>query len=311
MAGEPQGLFRKEALDQLQAGARAGLLRISPAWTRWTYWLVVLVVAASLAYSFFGTVDEYASGPALIRAEGRRELTALAAGTVAVVEVRPGQRVTSGQLLVRFNDAEEQAEHARLEREFELQLIKTLRDPADQVARQALTALRAQKELAQARLDERGARAPSNGVVSDIRIRQGQHLAAGDVILTLVQPDSPFTAVVMLPGQYRPLLRAGMPLRLEVEGYRYSYRRLKIDQIADEVVGPTEVHRYLGSDIADAVPLAGPVVLVQARLDAPSFEADGQPVRFHDGMLAKAEVGVRSERILVALVPGLRALLRR
>ncbi|MCU1277790.1 MAG: hemolysin [bacterium] len=312
MAEAPQQLFRQEAVDELnRAGQRPSLLRIAPTWTRWTFPVVIAACAAAIGYAFIGTIDEYAIGPALIRAEGRREVTAAAAGTVASVDVRPGERVTSGRLLMRLHDASEAAEYERLAHEFELQLVKSLRDPSDQTARQSLTALRAQKELAQARLDERAIHAPQDGVVSDVRIRPGQQLNPGDVILTLVPPDATFTAIAMLPGNYRPVLRAGMQLRVELEGYRYQYRRLQIDEISDEVVGPSEVKRYLGAEIADAISLAGPVMLVQASLPTSTFDVDGKPLRYHDGMLARAEARVRSERIVFSLVPGLRALVSR
>ena len=45
----------------------------------------------------------------------------------------------------------------------------------------------------------------------------------------------------------------GMSLRLELAGYRYEYSELTIDSIDDEVVGPSEVRRYLPQEIADAV----------------------------------------------------------
>lgn len=312
MSDPARPLFRKEAVDELNRAAnRPSLLRTTPTWTRWTYFVVVGACAAAIAYSAIGTIDEYAMGPALIRAEGRREVTASAAGTVALVDVRPGERVDAGRLLLRLHDASEAAEYDRLEHEFDQQLVKSLRDPGDQAARQALTSLRAQKELAQARLDERSVRAPQDGIVSDVRIRPGQHLNPGDVILTLVPPDAAFTVIAMLPGSYRPMLHAGMPLRMELDGYRYQYRRLAIDEISDEVVGPAEVKRYLGPEIADAVSLTGPVVLVQASLPTSTFDLDGRAVRYHDGMMAKAEARVRSERILVSLVPGLRALVQR
>lgn len=305
-------LFRQQAIDELgRAGQRPSLLRIAPTWTRWTFAIVFAAFAAGVAYSLLGSIDEYAVGPALIRAEGRREVTAAAAGSVAAVEVRPGERVDAHRLLVRMYDASETAELERLEHEFELQLVKSLRDPADQTARQSLTALRTQKELAQARLDERSVVAPQDGIVSDVRIRPGQHLNPGDVILTLVPPDAPFTVIAMLPGNYRPVLHAGMPVRLELDGYRYQYRRLAIDEISDEVVGPAEVKRFLGAEIADAINVSGPVVLVQASMPTSTFEVDGRPVRYHDGMLARAEARIRSERILFSLVPGLRALVRR
>jgi membrane fusion protein (multidrug efflux system) len=307
-----EGLFRQQALDELErAGQRPSLLRIAPTWTRWSFFVVVAACGSALVYSFIGSIDEYAVGPSLIRADGRRPVTANVAGTVAAIEVRPGEPVKSGHLLVRLHDAGEVADYERLEHEFELQLMRSLRDPADQTARSSLTALRAQKELAQARLDQRSIRAPQDGSVSDVRIRPGQQLNPGDVVLTLVPHDASFTVIAMLPGHYRPVLRVGMPLRVELEGYRFQYRRVTIDEISDEVVGPAEVRRFLGADIADAVNLSGPVVLVQASLPTSTFDLDGHTVRYHDGMLAKAEARVRSERILLSLVPGLRAVVRR
>lgn len=309
MAQTPDPVFRQEAVDALnRVGQRPSLLRIAPTWTRWTFPVVVGACVAALAYCFIGTLDEYAMGPALIRADGRREVTAGVAGLVALVDVRAGEPVARGQLLVRLQDASETADLERLEHEFELQLVKSLRDPADQAARSSLTQLRTQKELAQAHLDERAIYAPNDGVVSDVRIHPGQHLSPGDVVLTLVPPDATFTVIAMLPGNYRPVLRQGMPLRLELDGYRYQYRRLVIDEISDEVVGPSEVKRYLGAEIADAVSLSGPVILVQASLPSSTFEVDGEQVRYHDGMLALAEARVRSEKIAIALLPGLRVL---
>jgi hypothetical protein len=50
------------------------------------------------------------------------------------------------------------------------------------------------------------------------------------------------------------------------------------------------------------------VVLVTARLPAETFEADREVYRYHDGMHGTAEVRIRSERIVTALVPGLKGL---
>jgi membrane fusion protein (multidrug efflux system) len=73
------------------------------------------------------------------------------------------------------------------------------------------------------------------------------------------------------------------------------------------VVGPAEARRYLGDEIADAVQFTGPVVRVEAHLNSPTFEAEGKLRRYHDGMLANAEVRTRSERVLVTLIPALKA----
>jgi membrane fusion protein (multidrug efflux system) len=305
----PTPLFREEALEHHAGrGDEGQLLRLSLGWTRWAFRALALVVTAAIVYAAVGTIHEYATGPAVVRVEDRADLTATFAGTVASVAVRPGQHVAAGEPLVQFVADEESAELARVDKEFELELIRVMRDPADLAARQSLTTLRAQKDHAAARLDQRIVHAQRAGVVSDLRIRPGQHLAAGDLILSIVGDDAPVSLVAVLPGRYRPALHPGMSLRFELDGYRYQYQELVIESVADDVVGPAEVRRYLGPDAADTVALTGPLVLVRARLPARSFSVDGKTYAFFDGLPGRADVRVRTEPILLTLVPALKGL---
>jgi multidrug efflux pump subunit AcrA (membrane-fusion protein) len=282
------------------------VLRLTPAWTRWAYWLLVAALAAGIAYGVFGTVHEYASGPAVVWMRGRLEVNSRVSGTVATIEVRPGQTVAAGAVLARFHSAPETAELVRLQRELEQELVKTLRDPGDAVARQALTALVAQKDLAAARVDELVVRAPEAGVVGDVRIRAGQRISAGEVLVTLVSSETRLSILAMLPAHYRPQLRTGMSLRFEVGGYRYAYQEMVVESVSAQIIGPGEVKRYLGQEIADTVHVEGPVVLVEARPASPRFEVDQQTLDFYHGMNGTAEARVRSESLFVALVPSLR-----
>lgn len=301
--------FRQEALDYHARQHHEGaLLRLSPSWSRWSYWLLVATVLAAAVYGAVGRVDEYASGPAVVRVEGRVDLTAQLEGTVAAVQVQPGQRVAEGQPLVRFFMAEEEAERARLQKELDLQLLKLLRDPNDASARQALSSLRAQRDQATARLEQRVVRAPRAGIVSDVHIRPGQRLAAGERIVTILPEDARLSLVALLPGRYRPMLRPGLPMRFELVGYRYEYRQVAIDSIGDEIVGPAEAKRYLGPGVADSVAVDGPVVLVRAALPAARFSSNGRWYHYFDGLHAQVDARVRSEPILFALVPALAAL---
>jgi membrane fusion protein (multidrug efflux system) len=302
------GLFRSEALQALEQsdGSSGELLHLAPGWLRVTYWLLAAAVAGSLSFAAFAFVGEYASGPSVVRVEGRTDLTATASGTVEEVLVQPGQHVATGQLLVRFNVASESAELERLTMEFDGTLVKLLRDPNDQAARQALTSLRAQKELASARVAQRSVRAPHAGIVSDLRIRRGQLLQAGDLVLSLNGQGTRFYVVAFLSGQYRPLVHPGMSLRLRLHGFPRAIELITIESVGDEVVGPAEARRYLGPDVADAVTLTGPVVLVKGRLEGTSFASDGKRFNFYDGLTGSAEARVRSQRVLSLLVPGLR-----
>jgi multidrug resistance efflux pump len=241
--------------------------------------------------------------------EGQSHLTVDSPGLVSSVEVRPGQRVQPGQTLVTFRSQEETAALERIQREFDLQLIRVLRDPSDESARQTLTSLRAERELALTRQQARTLRAPQAGVVSDLRIRPGQYVSPGESVVSIVGDGVTVSLVALLPGGYRPTLEPGRPLRVELGGFPHEYHTFTIESVGDQIVGPGEVRRFLGPEISDALQLTGPMVVVRARLPAATFKSKGRTFNYFDGMLARADARVRQERILVGLVPGLKGAL--
>jgi membrane fusion protein (multidrug efflux system) len=185
-----------------------------------------------------------------------------------------------------------------------------LRDPLDEPARQALSSLRAQRDLGTARLAQRLVRAPVAGVASDVRIRPGQHLAVGELLLSVVPQDASLSLVAFLPGHYRPMLKRGMPLRFEISGYRYEYHETAIDSVSAEIIGPAEAKRFLGPDVADTVDLREPVVLVHARLPSRDFVSGGEAFDYFDGLHVQAEARVRSEPLMLRAFPAFRELWR-
>jgi multidrug efflux pump subunit AcrA (membrane-fusion protein) len=301
------GLFRKEALEaHLGVQGQGDVLRIVPRWAGWTFGLLVGAVIFAIVWSLVGTVDEYASGVGIVRVQGRHELTARLPGTVSAVEVQPGQRVRSGQVLARFHGDE--AELERLSREHDLQLVKVLDDPTNPSARARLAELRSAREAARAQREERLIVAPVDGIVSDVRIQPGKLIEAGATVVSLVPDDARFEVVAVLPGNYRPRLRPGMPLRLQMAGYTSSGAEVPIETIGDQVVGPAEIRRFLPQELADTFAIQGPVVLVTATLQAPTFEADGKTYEYFDGMQGVAEARVESSSVLLTLVPGLKGI---
>ena len=307
MEGKPS-IFRKEALEYYQHFRRqeGDVLLLAPGWTRWTYWVLASMLLVGVLVCAVGTVTEYATGAALVRVEQRTDVTAPNSGVVATVEVQPGQRVTAGQTLVTLQSEEERHSLDRTQHEMELLLVRYMRDLSDQAARLALTALRAEQEFAMARLQARSLRAPVAGVVGDLRIQPGQYLNAGTRVASLVEDDAPVYLLAFLPGHYRPVLRPGMPMRVELSGFHYDYRELIIESVGDQIIGPGELSRYLGPDLADAVKVEGPLVLVRARIPSRTFTTEGRVLGYFDGMPARAEVAVRAEPIFVALIPGLK-----
>jgi multidrug efflux pump subunit AcrA (membrane-fusion protein) len=306
-------LFRPEAVEASRRGARPGApLRLSPGWTAFTYRFVLLATAVGLIYATVARVGDHARGPAVVRVEGRLDLTTATGGVVLGVDVEPGETVQAGQTLVRFHTDSERQELEQLEREFEMQLVRILLHPADAVVRQSLASLRAARELVAARLRERLVLAPQAGVARNLRIRPGQLLAPGDVVLTLVdESEAAFSVVALVPGQFRPMLERGMKMRFSLEGYPQVAVPLPVEAIADEAVGPGEARRYLGRELGDTLPVEGSLVLVRARLPARTFTFDGRAYRYYDGIPGQVDIQVRTERLIVLLFPFLKAALSR
>jgi multidrug efflux pump subunit AcrA (membrane-fusion protein) len=305
-------LFRPEAFEAYQSAGKSGApLRLTSRVIDHAYWLLLLVAVVGVAYVVFARVGDYAHGPAVVRVEGRLDVTTPTGGVVVSVDVKPGDKVPAGASLVRFHSAAEERELAQLEREFELKLVRILLRPGDEVTRQSLAALRAARELAAGRLRERQVIAPQAGVVRNLRIRPGQLLASGDMVLTLADEDrAAYSVVALVPGQFRPMIRQGMPLRFELEGYPQVARTLAVEEVADEVVGPQEVRRYLGQELGDALAVQGSLVLVRARLPERTFDFEGERYLYYDGIPGRADVRVRRMRLLELIFPGLRELTR-
>ena len=304
-----QSLFRAEAIEHHAGAEQEGdVLRFERWWTRVIY--RILIAAAFVGFLFISlfNVDEYATGPAVVRVDGRRMITATTPATVEGVEVRPGQFVDVGTVLVRMYNTDEANELARATREVDLQLVRMLRDPNDVAVKTSLATLRAQRDQAKNTVDSRTVRAEVPGYVSDVRVQNGQHVNAGEVLLAVAPKGSAQVSLVsMVPADYRPMLKDGLKMRFELDGFKYEYSDLVVTDVSAEAVGPTEVMRFLGQERSDAVQLdPGAKVLVTARLPAATFTSEGQPYGYFDGLTGVAEVRVRSEPILVTLVPALR-----
>jgi len=306
-------IFRQEALEFQSRGrvAKSDVLRISPQGTNWAYWLLIGLFLASCVYVVFGRIDEYATGTGVIRETGRSIVTAITGGTIHDIAVQPGQTLEAGQPLLHFDDFQERIELERLHKDFNSQQVNRLKNPNDPIAHQQVASLRTQIETAERRLKERTLLAPRAGKVQDIRIRPSQLVNPGESLLTIVGENDSLAVIAILPGHYRPLLKKGGALQLELNGFQYAYQRATIDAVGNEVVGPNEIRRFLGQEISDSLTLQGSSVIVQAQLPSRSFEAGGRRHEYHDGMQGTAAARVHSQSILVALVPGLKALLER
>jgi membrane fusion protein (multidrug efflux system) len=209
-------------------------------------------------------------------------------------------------VIARLDDADVRGAVERFEREFDAQLRNHLLDPSDLAADSALRTLRLQLDQARGALDDRVIRADRDGVIADVRVRPGQRVEPGNVVTSIVDGSAELSLIALLPGSDRPQLEPGMSLRLELVGYRYSYQTVTIDSVSTDIMGPAEARRVLGVEVSEALSLPPSVVLVRARIPDREFVVDGERFRYHDGMLGRAQIRVREERIIFTLIPELR-----
>jgi membrane fusion protein (multidrug efflux system) len=146
-------------------------------------------------------------------------------------------------------------------------------------------------------------------MISDIRVRAGQEVAAGDQVANIVDEDAGYELIALLPGSFAPQLRSGMSVTLKLQGYPDSRETIPVDRVGGEIVGPREAARYLGKESAESLPVSGSIVIVRSTLRHAEFVAGGRALPYHDGMTGEAAVTLRSEPMIVSLIPGLRALL--
>jgi hypothetical protein len=206
---------------------------------------------------------------------------------------------------LQLHSATEAAELASLERELSDQLVLLMRNPADRVARDAVLGLRTRRDVAKTALERSVLRAPISGVVTDLRARPGQMVDAGAPLLALQAEATGAHVTALLPGPERPRLHAGMPLRLHIDGFDRTAIELEIESVDEQVLGPPEAMRVLGTELTGAIEVQGPVVLVHAHLPDASFRSRGTNYRLHHGMPTRAEVAVAKEPLLYAWIPGL------
>lgn len=298
-------IFRQEAIEHRERpGAQGRPVQIDDLWSRVLFPLLLAVAAATVAFAFSFRVHEYASGPALTRFSDARSVTVARGGVVESVFIEPGQSIVRGAALFRLHDVDEQAEVLRLSAEIESRLIHLLREPGNALVKSDLASLAARRNAATAVLDDRTARAPIDGFVSDVRVRPQQHVEPGDVAVAITQPDSDITLIAFLPGQYQPVLHAGQTARFSLEGAPFEYTDVVIQSVSNEVVAAEEARRFLA--LSDAVTLDGPVTIVHGTLPR-SFSSRGEVLRYTQGLTGRVEVRVREESIALTMFPVLRS----
>ncbi len=146
-------------------------------------------------------------------------------GEIIDSSVQSGPRVEAGQLLVTLNDRVEQAALKRAEANLRLarqlydrdaSLVEQKSIPQSQYDRSLADLNAATATLAEieAQLDNKRIEAPFAGTVGIIRVKTGDYIESGTPITTL-QDLSVLEVDFSVPERHFPLLRVGLPVRLQ------------------------------------------------------------------------------------------------
>ena len=298
-------LFRQQAMDHHFAPDTSGsILRVGSRRALLLTLLLMATLIAGGAYLFWAPVNEYVRGPAMIRLVGDTPAVALADGSVANLRAAPGMHVRRGDELLRLHDELAQLELEQARDRFRRFLVQRLRAPEDDRLVSTLLAARNVMETAEQNLETKIVRAPRDGVIAAVRTHVGALVGAGMPLVTLAPESSDVRVLALLPGRARPRLAPGMPLVLRLDGYPQARIELELDGVGERLAGPSECRRLLGDELHDTLGLAGPLVMVEARVSSNGFELDGQSLPYHHGMVGQAEVAIERERLFDLLFPG-------
>jgi len=305
-AEDGQRLFRDEALAHDRAGlsGHGAPIQLLPEWLRRAEWtLVALLIALGL---FFGLArsDRTARGTAVVHQPRQVLVDSPVSGVAASVHVVPGEEVSSGQRLLELEASRESARLELLLASFEEALVRRLRDPSDRAAADELTRLRRETEGARVELAQRVVDSPVDGVVQHVRVRPGHLVQQGQALVVLTRSGKSDGAVfASLPASLRSHLRPGREVTFVANRSRDERVTLVLHWVADSVVGPAEARRFLGEGVADALAIAGPQVVVEARWPRGADSGGGLEAPLMEAETGVLEVVVDSEPLWLRLLP--------
>ncbi|HEY7776456.1 MAG TPA: efflux RND transporter periplasmic adaptor subunit [Kineobactrum sp.] len=202
-----------------------------------------LIVAAAIADT--ARWPETLAATGTIRSRRGVELSTEESGEIIRIDVRSGDTVRTGQLLIQLNDRAEVAsrerqraavELARLLFERDAKLLQQKSVPQSQYDRS-----RANLDVALAELSETEAllaykalRAPFDGTVGIIDARVGDYVNAGTRIASL-QDLAALEVDFTVPARYAPQLRSGLELGVTVPGFGDRVFRASLQSLDTEV----------------------------------------------------------------------------
>jgi membrane fusion protein (multidrug efflux system) len=259
----------------------------------------------ALCFGAFTKVPTYSTGQGVVVYPGT-PVTSSSPGQLEKFFVESQSEVKHGDILFKIKSEKEEADLKQARTESEAAQATYLFDSNDEQAKKSIISAQAAQHHAEAMIDQKTVRAPKDGIVSDIRIQQGQAVQFGEQVLTIVDKDTLPEVWAFLPGSDRPRLGAGQTLQTELAGFTKTREEPVIYSVGRDVIGAQSARSAINPKAADALKLAqdGSYVLVKAKLKGKTFKTEHRQYTFFDGMPAKTEVKVESKRFIITLIPA-------
>jgi membrane fusion protein, multidrug efflux system len=194
------------------------------------------------------------------------EVRARLEGDLVGVYVREGERVRAGQVLARFEASEQESGHTsaeadrvaaqselataqwNLEQTNELYRAGAVSELDFKVAQQAVTTARARVAAAQARLRATGSLvsdtrvlAPTTGVISAKMVENGEHVARGASLFTLVRSDV-LELAAAVPARQGNLVRVGQVVHFSADGRAFDGKLARVSPTIDPATRSVTVY---------------------------------------------------------------------
>jgi membrane fusion protein len=312
----------------------------------------------------------------LVPSAGLLNVVAPDAGTITRLNVRDGQRVRKGEVLLRLSSEQDSAAlgdtHALVGRQLEIQRARLQADLVNQqqlgeqqgdalrsrmallqgqltqiagqlaiqqqeaavlnaqaqyktLLRQQLDARQqydeAQQQLARLPLDEAGKRndterqlaalaqstaqnemqravvlrAPRDGVVSTVLLKEGQMVAAGQPLLSILPAGSSLQAQLLVPSRAIGFIEPGSRVVLRYQAFPYQkfgQQYGRVSDISRSALGVAEVNALIGQQARE------PLYRIEVKLDSQQVMAYGRPEPVKPGMALEADVLMERRRLI-------------
>jgi membrane fusion protein (multidrug efflux system) len=212
------------------------------------------------------------------RAARGTDIAVQIAGVVKEIKFKANDRIKAGQLLVQIDDAVERAELLSAQasvRLYAAQLVRSDKLKAKGFVSQAtyddtraqLEVARATQARAQALIDQKGIKAPFDGVVGIARVDAGQYLTIGSVVATLQDLDR-MKVDFTVPEQVAASLKMDQPVRFADDrgDAKFNGRIMGIDPKID----PGSRLVAVQAEVTDAQGRVRPGSFLRVRVDMPA-----------------------------------------